>query len=278
MVRNEKVKGGNAVNVRPVLTAFAAAAVLGTASGAWAQWSSGRSFGRSLSAQTGPSSTEIGFLRGNERYLRGGAPVASRFSTFTKMSLRGDEVYVRGNRRKTDFVGTDSQEANDFVGSPSGESKGQVKSGKTKRQTTSKRDVGRQPSRPQPTKPMFRPQLSVDFDFRPLPLQQVGTDLGAQLEASLIRHSESAVPVGRNGSIDVSLKGQTATLRGEVSSERERTLAELLSLLEPGVSKVENKLVVKRRSASAPKAAPRSSSEPAEPAADEEDDRKNVDD
>lgn len=247
------------MNLRPTLTAFAVAVMLASASRVHAQSFRSRFSGGSLSAQTGPAFTEFGCLRGNERYLRGGAPVASRSSTFTKISVRGNEEYIRGNRRKTDFVGTDLRESHDFVGSPSGDSGGRTQSGVTKRRTESNPDANRQPRAPRPRTVMYSPQLSVDFDFRPLPLEQVSTDLGAQLETSLTRHAESAVSIGPIRSIEVSLEGQTATLRGEVSSERERTLAELLALFEPGISNVQNELAVRPLSAPGADRAPRSS-------------------
>jgi hypothetical protein len=43
----------------------------------------------------------------------------------------------------------------------------------------------------------------------------------------------------------VSVEGATATLRGEVASERDRTLAERLVLFEPGIDSVRNELKVR---------------------------------
>ena len=40
------------------------------------------------------------------------------------------------------------------------------------------------------------------------------------------------------------MAGRTAILRGEVTSARERDLAELAALVEPGISAVKNELVV----------------------------------
>ena len=83
---------------------------------------------------------------------------------------------------------------------------------------------------------MYGPRLKVDFGFAPRPTAQVSTELTLRLESSLA--------LAGTGSIEVSKEGGKAILRGQVASERDRRLARLLLLLEPGISTVENQLIV----------------------------------
>ena len=91
------------------------------------------------------------------------------------------------------------------------------------------------PSRPRVQ--MYDPRLKVNFDFPRQPTGKVNLELARRLESSLT--------LSGTGRIEVSQEGATAILRGEVASERNRRLARLLLLLEPGISNVQNELVVK---------------------------------
>lgn len=81
--------------------------------------------------------------------------------------------------------------------------------------------------------------LRVGFSV-PNAQQQVG---GTPLEARLSRIVASRVnnPVAK---VEVSLEGRTAVLKGTVPSANDRLVLERLLLLEPGVDKVQNELVV----------------------------------
>ena len=180
-----------------------------------------RSLGSSLSRRTPLGSSGVGAIGGSERY-------------------------VRGNRRETNFVGVDSRDIRGFVGSQAGSSSGRIRSAVSGLRIETAPDAnrpGRQTS--QSRTGMYRPRLSVDFGFPPLSSEQVSTNLTRQLEISLTRHLVSAFSIDQIRLIEVSLEGQKATLRGEVSSEREWKLAELLALFEPGISEVQNELIVK---------------------------------
>lgn len=50
--------------------------------------------------------------------------------------------------------------------------------------------------------------------------------------------------VFRNANVSVTANGRSVTLRGQVASEREKSLAARIARLEPGVDRVENQLVV----------------------------------
>ena len=50
--------------------------------------------------------------------------------------------------------------------------------------------------------------------------------------------------IASQGNLSVSMEGRTAVLTGTVANEHARDLAARLCLLEPGVSKVENRLTI----------------------------------
>jgi osmotically-inducible protein OsmY len=58
---------------------------------------------------------------------------------------------------------------------------------------------------------------------------------------------------GRFGSVNVSVQGDTVTLRGTVSSENDRLLAAQMAMLEPSVSSVRNELTVAVPNANPPR-------------------------
>jgi osmotically-inducible protein OsmY len=58
---------------------------------------------------------------------------------------------------------------------------------------------------------------------------------------------------GRFGGVNVSVQGDTVTLRGSVSSENDRLLAAQMAMLEPSVSSVRNELTVAVPTANPPR-------------------------
>lgn len=46
------------------------------------------------------------------------------------------------------------------------------------------------------------------------------------------------------GSVNVSMQGRVATITGTVTTEKQRRMSELLMRLEPGVSSVQNNVIV----------------------------------
>jgi hypothetical protein len=87
---------------------------------------------------------------------------------------------------------------------------------------------------------VYEPRLSIAFDVTRPTEEVVAQNLVQLLAAS--PGFQSAVR------IEVSVAGAIATLRGEVASERDRSLAERLILFEPGIDSVRNELKVTRPS------------------------------
>jgi len=146
--------------------------------------------------------------------------------------------YVRGNRQATDFVGTDSRDMQGFVGMQQAEGSAEIESAVSGLRIETGPDANRTQATPsRPRVQMYDPRLKVNFDFPRQPTGTVNLELARRLEASL--------RLSGTGRIEVLQEGATAILRGEVASERDRRLAGLLILLEPGISNVRNELVVK---------------------------------
>ena len=205
--------GDQVVRFNAVLTSLALVAVLAAGPEAQAQRFGSRTLRNPLSRAARPGSEEVGTLQGNERF-------------------------IRGNRRGGDFVGTDSQDRNDFVGSQQAPTSGQVRSAvsdlRERPGATANRSQRPYAGR---SRGMYAPQMRVGFKFTPRSPVAIHSALARRLNASAAIRPTS--PIG------VSLEGRTATLQGEVASERDRILAQQLALFEPGISAVRNELTVK---------------------------------
>ena len=148
--------------------------------------------------------------------------------------VRRNQRFLRGNRRRNDFVGGDSRERRAFVGSRQGRTSGSVRSataGLTERRST--RQSINVPRTPAPANQMYDPKLQVDFAV-PAADPRAISELAVRLNRLASR--------GRQ--IEVSLAARTATLRGAVPSADDRELAEILARFEPAVSEVRNLLQV----------------------------------
>ena len=181
---------------------------------AFAQMFGNRTFGQSLSRRSRVGSLEdAGTLTGNERFWR-------------------------NNRRRTDFVGTDSREQNAFVGAVQANTTGTVRSAtaglRVEMGETS--SVNRARGAPSQTG-RYDPRLQVAFSVPSQDEPVANSELAHRLD--------SVETIARTGPIEVLVANRTAILRGEVSSERDRRMAELMILFEPGISAVRNELTVR---------------------------------
>jgi hypothetical protein len=148
--------------------------------------------------------------------------------------------YLRENRQAADFVGTDLGEARGFVGSQQATALGgeaEITSAIDEFQLELSPDanVTAEPVVPARTG-MYPPRLQVSFDFQPRPQGEVSTKLAGRLG--------SILSLGESSSIEVLVEGDVAILRGEVASERDRRMAGLIVLLEPGIADSRNELTV----------------------------------
>lgn len=168
--------------------------------------------------------------------------------------LSGSERFLRENRRPGDFVGASSEDTPQFVGAQSSATEIVAPAAEDlpARQTPDASQVNLPAAGPaaRAQRP-YEPRLVVGFEVPSQPAPQVNAAVLARLKALPGLH-----PANR---IVVSVAAGTATLRGEVASERDRALVEQLLLFEPGISAVRNALTVK------PPSQTPSESRPAEP-------------
>ena len=213
------------MGIRAICTVLASLAVLAVVSEAQAQLFGERSIGgSSVTRRSRPGDTQAGTVTGSERFLR-------------------------DNREDGNFIGADSRDTRAFVGAQqatTGAAAGRSGLATPPVRIETAPDANRiQQTSTRPTTGMYSPRLRVGFDHPSPSSRQISTSLAHQLEASLTRRLQSVLSDQPIRSLEVSLEGEMATLRGEVFSERERYLAALLTLFEPGISEVQNDLIVK---------------------------------
>ena len=85
----------------------------------------------------------------------------------------------------------------------------------------------------QSSQPIIRTRLRSAIKSPPTPPAQV------QLQA---RQRLVEVPTQRMSAVNVQVQGRTAVLSGQVSSDADRRMSQLLMRLEPGVDRVENRI------------------------------------
>jgi hypothetical protein len=176
-----------------------------------------RSVGQSLTRRPGPGASQdqegVGTLQGTERFLR-------------------------QNRRASDYVGVDIGDLQRFIGAMQARSLRQIPpttQGLTRRVDRS--ETVNQPLPPARRGTPYNPRLELSFEALPVP----DTLLPARWALDTLARSPQMSGPSR---IAVSLEGRTAILRGEVPSEADRDLAELLLTFEPGISAIQNELRV----------------------------------
>jgi len=153
-------------------------------------------------------------------------------------TLNFNERFIRGNRRAGNFVGGDSRDRRGFVGSQQGGQTTRSRPVITVPRSTAP-DANRTASAARRARSgMYEPRLSIAFDVTRPTEEATAEDLAHLLSASPGFQSSNR--------FEVSVEGGIATLRGEVASERDRTLAERLVLFEPGIDSVQNELKVTR--------------------------------
>ena len=227
------------MRVKSILTVTVCAAVAALGGEAAAQGLFGGS-SRTPGAIQPPRS--MGGLGGSITAPRAGGLGTVMESTAESVGqLSGAERFVRGNRDADDFVGTDSGDRAGFIGS-GGDNSGPIQSATTGSlvRTTTGPAINRTRVR-SPAPYMYEARLRVGFDVNP-------RSLPAQ-ETKVVQRLMRARAIDPASSIEVKLEGSTAILSGTVGSGREKSLAGMLLTFEPGISTVKNELVVRPPSA-----------------------------
>ena len=152
-------------------------------------------------------------------------------------TIRGNERFLRGNRNRTSFVGSDSSESTEFVGQQQASGSNRVRSTLSGMRIETGRDVNRRAqAATEKRRAMYDPRLQVGFTY---------TQPSARRRAFDIEERLANTPrLELLGPVEVTIERETATLTGQVATPRDRTLAGLLLTLEPGISEVRNDLTV----------------------------------
>lgn len=247
-----------------------------------------RTLGQPLVRQPGTSTTNPAQAAQGAQAARS---MANSFSLSPSKSTAGEKTgslvsekarFKRGNRKATDFVGSDSKEAKRFVGSE--QAGAETEAAKTIRSAIENLDIETAPDANLTAKPVLPPRVKMNPPRLQLALdvggageRQVdsrltsgsgkslragssdrGTASGGAVEgpvnSQLTGRLEKALPGGSSNRIAVSVAGSAAIVRGAVASERDRKLAELMLMFEPGIDRVQNLLEV--RPADEPKPLP----------------------
>ncbi len=191
---------------------------------AWGQLFGERKVGTPISSR----------FSGSSSGLSSGAPAAAGVAAGT---LDGSERFVRGNRSRRDFVGSDRNEQSGFVGSGQAIGVGRVRSA-TEGLRIDSSDTTRlnRPLPAQSRKGLYYPRLEIAFD----------TDVSEpspELVTLKTRIGERVASVVGEGA-QLTYEGRTATLSGSVTSQHAAQLAEQLLRFEPGIDRVENNLQI----------------------------------
>ena len=146
--------------------------------------------------------------------------------------------FVRGNRSRQDYVGSNRTDLDGFVGSGQALGVGRVPSSvENFRIETTKVKINR-PLPPQPAKGMYYPRLEIDFK-KASSQGELHREGPARIETS------DRVAQFSAGNAIVTMSGATAILRGTVNSVRTSELLVQLLSFEPGIDRVKNELVVR---------------------------------
>jgi len=150
--------------------------------------------------------------------------------------IQANGRFVRGNRQRGDFVGSNRTDLKGFVGATQAVGTGNVASSTTNlRLETSSQRVNR-PLPPLPKKSMYYPKLVLDDS--------------EQDAAEVIRSPEFRTEVQdrlqRAGypNVELQMEAGVAVLRGSVASQREAELAATMLSFEPGISQIRNQIEV----------------------------------
>ena len=173
---------------------------------------------------------------------RVGAPLRPGGSAAAEQNpgnLTGSERFLRGNRSRRDFVGSDRNEADGFVGASQAIGVGRVPAAteSLRMETTNTARINR-PLPPLPAKGMYYPRLEVDFEIVPRSESEMVSVATERLQKRVEQVAGSGVRMV--------VQGRTARLQGTASSSEAAELAAIMASFEPGIDRVENLITIQR--------------------------------
>ncbi len=145
--------------------------------------------------------------------------------------------FVRGNRSRQDFVGSNRNDLTGFVGSSQALGVGRVPSAAENLRLESRKTKVNRPLPLQPANGMYYPRLEIDFTA-------TSTQSESLRESPANADTKERIAEFSAGNATVMMSGNTAILRGTVRSARAAELLEQLLSFEPGIDRVKNELVI----------------------------------
>ncbi|MFN7874447.1 MAG: hypothetical protein ACK5PB_03970 [Pirellula sp.] len=147
--------------------------------------------------------------------------------------------FVRGNRSRNDFVGSNRTEQTGFVGSTQAIGVGRVQSAVEGLRATSQRSVNR-PLPAQPSTGLYYPKLEIDFKEK---VASQKDEQSARVETVFLE-AQGRVSNVSGAKVSVVRVGELAIVRGEVPDERTADLIVMLLGFEPGLDQVRNEMQI----------------------------------
>jgi len=154
--------------------------------------------------------------------------------------LKGNERFLRGNRSRRDFVGSDRAEQTSFVGAQQALATGRVRPATEglRIDATNSRRINR-PIAPVPNKGMYHPRLELDWNAF-----SVESDPSDMRNAATYDRLQQRVQRIGGTQVQVVVNGFTAVLHGSVDSVRTAELLEQMLQFEPGIDEVQSLIEV----------------------------------
>ena len=169
-----------------------------------------------------------------------GNPIRARqgnLLTGNEGTIQGSERFLRENRSRGEFVGSDRSEQQGFVGSEQALGTGRVRTSvETLREFRDRSGRINRPIELPATDEPYLPRLLIDFTVSGSREPQRALQVENRLNRFLAVTSEQP--------ISVSVVNRQAILRGEVTAEEDVARLEILLSFEPGIDEIVNELVV----------------------------------
>lgn len=147
--------------------------------------------------------------------------------------------FVRGNRSRNDFVGSNRTDQTGFVGSTQAIGVGRVQSAVEGLRATSQRSVNR-PLPAQPSTGLYYPKLEIDFTEK---IASHKDEQTARVETVFLEAQERVSNVS-GAKVSVVRVGELAIVRGQVRDKRTADLIVMLLGFEPGIDQVRNEMQI----------------------------------
>lgn len=191
---------------------------------------------------------------------RPGQAAATAAETATG-EIEGTERFLRGNRSRRDFVGSDRREQAGFVGSQQALGSGRVVAATESLQAEADPTARVNPPLPAlPPKSMYYPRLRLDANsfaafgsaLRQARLEAINSNINSMVGVITLPPAdkyritpEQRVTTFSKGSVQLTRSGEKAILIGTVSSAEEAERLKILLSFEPGIYEVENQVTIK---------------------------------